>query len=83
MTLDFKTKGLLVSDWPYLLRIFQVTFNSDKSKICAYEILYICHRLVVWWFTPTIIMFVMIRIWMTGNVVGWNGNCTGCIISTT
>jgi hypothetical protein len=46
MTLDFKTKGLLVSDWPYLVRIFQVTYNGDKSEIRAYEILYICPRLV-------------------------------------
>jgi hypothetical protein len=46
MTLNFKTKGLLVSDWPYLVRIFQVTFSGDKGKIHAYEILYICHRLL-------------------------------------
>jgi UV DNA damage repair endonuclease len=47
VTLGFKTKGLLVSDWPYLVRIFQVTFNGDKGKICVYEILYICHGLDV------------------------------------
>jgi hypothetical protein len=34
MTLDFRTEGILVSDWPYLVRIFQVTFNGDKGKIC-------------------------------------------------
>jgi hypothetical protein len=38
MTLGFKTKGLLVSDWPYLVRIFQVTYNGDKGEIRAYEI---------------------------------------------
>jgi hypothetical protein len=48
VTLDFKTKGLLVSDWPYPVRIFQVTFNVDKGKIHAYEIVCICHRLDVY-----------------------------------
>jgi len=47
MTLDFKIEGLLVSDWPYLVRIFHVTFDGDKGKIRAFEILYICHKLDV------------------------------------